>query len=171
MLKSLVDSSSAKAKTDLQEISGILAQQQQRIRSFVRTVNPKPAADWDFAAEFRALAATLQRQWQCEVAAELRPPELVLPGSIGFQVFLIFGEAMANAVQHGRSRRMTVTIERNSQVLHMLIRDDGRGLPERPAGDAPGPFSLRQRIADLGGTLRLSSSAKGVELAIELPIP
>jgi signal transduction histidine kinase len=171
MIKPLADSSTAKVKTDLQEISGILAQQQQRIRSFVRTANPKPAADWDFAAEFRTLAATLQRQWQCEVVAELRPPELVLPGSIGFQVFLIFGEAMANAVQHGRSRRITVTIERNSQVLHMLFRDDGHGLPDRPGGEAPGPFSLRQRIADLGGTLRLSSSAKGVELAIELPIP
>ena len=70
MIKPLADSSTAKVKTDLQEISGILAQQQQRIRSFVRTVNPKPAADWDFAAEFRALAATLQRQWQCEVVAD-----------------------------------------------------------------------------------------------------
>lgn len=170
MIKPLIDASSAKTKADLQEISGLLAQQQQRIRSFVRTVNPKPTPDWDFAQEFRTLAATLQRQWQCEVVAELTPADIVLPGNIGFQVFLIFGEAMANAVQHGRSRRITVAVERKEQILHMLVRDDGRGLPERPGGDAPGPFSLRQRIADLGGTLRLTSSAKGVELAIELPI-
>ena len=112
----------------------------------------------------------LERQWQCEVVAELNPPGLILPGSLGYQVFLIFGEAMANAVQHGRSRRIAVEIERKEQVLHMHIADDGCGLPQRTNGDTPGPFSLRQRVADLGGRLKLASSAKGVELTIELPI-
>jgi signal transduction histidine kinase len=169
-IKSLTQSSSAAMRADLDEIAGMLGEHQRRIRSFVRAVNPKPAADWDFGAEFLTLTAMLERQWQCEVVAELNPPGLILPGSLGYQVFLIFGEAMANAVQHGRSQRIAVEIERKEQVLHMHIADDGCGLPQRPNGDTPGPFSLRQRVADLGGLLKLASSAKGVELTIELPI-
>src|SRR5262249_27398230 len=80
MIKSLGGASPEKLKSDLDEVAGILAQQQQRIRSFVRTANPKPPPDWDFVAEFRTLVATLQQQWRCEIVAELRPPKLVLPG-------------------------------------------------------------------------------------------
>jgi signal transduction histidine kinase len=169
-IKSLTQSSSEATPADLEEIARMLGEHQRRIRDFVKAVNPKPAADWDFGAEFLTLTAMLERQWQCEVVAALNPPGLILPGSLGYQVFLIFGEAMANAVQHGRSRRIAVAIEGRDQVLHMHIADDGCGLPQRPNGDTPGPFSLRQRVADLGGRLELTSSAKGVELTIELPM-
>ena len=169
-IKSLTQSSSEPTRPDLEEIAGMLGEHQRRIRDFVRAVNPKPAPDWDFGAEFLTLTAMLERQWQCQVVAELKPPELVLSGTLGYQIFLIFGEAMANAVQHGHSGRIAVAIEKKDQLLHMHIADDGCGLPQRPDGAAPAPFSLRQRVADLGGRLKLASSQKGVELMIELPI-
>jgi signal transduction histidine kinase len=170
MIKSLAGASPEKLKSDVDEIAGILVQQQQRIRSFVWTANPKPPPDWDFAAEFQTLVAILQQQWRCEIVAVLRPTNQVLAGNLGFQVLLIFGEAIANAVQHGRSRRIVVEIERKDQVLHMLIRDDGRGLSNRPGNETPAPFSLRQRIGDLDGKLSLISSTECLELKIELPI-
>ena len=170
-IKSLTRSSSEATAADLDEIAAMLGEHQRRIRDFVKAVNPKPAADWDFASEFLTLTAMLERQWQCAVVARLDPPDLILPGSLGYQLFLIFGEAMANAVQHGRARRIAVAIERRDRVLNLHISDDGCGLPERPGSEAPGPFSLRQRVADLGGGLTVASSAKGVELTIELPIP
>jgi signal transduction histidine kinase len=169
-IKSLTQSSSEPSRADLEEIAGMLGEHQRRIRDFVRAINPKPAPDWDFGAEFLTLTAMLERQWHCQVVAELKPPELALPGSLGYQVFLIFGEAMANAVQHGRSRRIAVEIEKQEQLLYMRIADDGRGLPQRPGSGAPAPFSLRQRVADLGGRLKLTSTQKGVELMIELPL-
>jgi signal transduction histidine kinase len=170
-IKSLTNAPGETTKADLEEIAGMLGEHQQRIRGFVKAVNPKPVPDWDFAAEFVTLTAMLERQWQCEVVATLHPADLILPGSLGYQVFLIFGEAMANAVQHGHSRRIAVDVARKDQRLHMLIKDDGCGLPHREGGGMPGPFSLRQRVSDLGGTLQLATSGQGVELAIDLPIP
>jgi signal transduction histidine kinase len=169
-IKSLTQSPSEPVRGDLDDIAAMLGEHQRRIRDFVRAVNPKPPPDWDFGTEFQTLTAMLERQWQCQVLAELRPPQLILPGSLGYQIFLIFGEAMANAVQHGRSRQIAVEIERKDQTLHMHIADDGCGMPQRPGGGAAAPFTLRQRVADLGGRLKLASSQKGVELMIELPI-
>ncbi len=169
-IKALTQSAAEPRRDNLEEIAGMLGDHQRRLRDFVRAANPKPAGEWDFGAEFLTLTAMLERQWHCKVVAALNPPGLILPGGLGYQVFLIFGEAMANAVQHGRSQQIAVAIEKRATLLRMVISDDGCGLPQRPAGNDPGPFSLRQRVAELGGRLELASSASGVALTIELPI-
>ena len=174
MINALSDTPLEETRSKIREIADILAQQHQRIRSFVQATDPKPGARlWDFGVEFGKLIETLQRQWQCAVSLDVEPADLQLPGSLASQIFLLFAEALANAVQHGKAGRVTVKIVKAGAELHMRIRDDGRGFRERPDGnsDAADPFSLNQRVLSLGGKLRLSSSADGVELDIKLPVP
>jgi signal transduction histidine kinase len=175
LVKAIANAASPSIRESLHEVSTILSQQQRRIREFVSVVNPKPEPrDWDFGVEFRSLVAALESQWQCSVTVDIRPPELRVPGALGSQIFLIFAEAMANAVQHGHSDRVAVTMEGGGETVRILIRDYGRGFPAGATGESSAkvePFSLRQRIADLRGTLDIASSTAGVELRIELPLP
>ena len=93
------------------------------------------------------------------------------------QIELLLAEATANAVQHGSASHINIAVESVSNNIRLRIADNGRGLSgitgtynqNELAARRIGPQSISKRIAELGGTLSLSSSSKGVELCIELP--
>jgi signal transduction histidine kinase len=70
-----------------------------------------------------------------------------------------------------------VAVRQTDGHLDVHIRDDGRGFggaefeyqDEELAALGIGPVSLRERIGELGGSLRVSSSAAGAELRIRVP--
>ena len=68
-----------------------------------------------------------------------------------------------------------MSANQTSDDLHIHIRDKGIGFAEVGAENGKtlasgiGPFSLRERVSDLGGTLDVRTSSKGSELDIRLP--
>src|SRR5262249_55902134 len=82
------------------------------------------------------------------------------------------------AVQHGKASRIKITIEQAPYNIRINIADDGQGLSSvtgtythrELAARGIGPQSICRRGAELGGALTLSTSNKGVELNVELPI-
>src|SRR6266699_2070588 len=91
------------------------------------------------------------------------------------QLDFILAEAIANAVRHGRASRVDVRVKKSAEYMQLWIRDNGHGVEERNGvyGEAElaaenwGPSSLRSRIAELNGSLVLSSSPEGVELRVD----
>ena len=93
------------------------------------------------------------------------------------QVELLLAEAVANAVRHGGASRISIHIERRLDCLRMRVVDNGHGISgldgkyshSELVQRGVGPKSISVRAAELGGTLSLSSTSKGVELYIEIP--
>ena len=79
---------------------------------------------------------------------------------------------MGKSIEIGR---LTIGICRD---LTVRIRDNGRGFggesfsyeAEFLATAKLGPLSLRERVRELGGQMGMTSSSKGVELQIKLPL-
>ena len=90
----------------------------------------------------------------------------------------MLAEAVANAVRHGRASTVRVSIQKTRQEIVVTVRDDGHGFngatfnyDDRALTEAGvGPFSLRERVRELGGLLGVKSSPAGVDLQIELPL-
>jgi signal transduction histidine kinase len=69
-------------------------------------------------------------------------------------------------------------MHQSCQDLTVNIRDNGHGFggesfsyeAEFLATAKLGPLSLRERVQELGGQMRMKSSSKGVELQIKLPL-
>ena len=87
-------------------------------------------------------------------------------------LFRIAQEATTNVLRHASATRLTVSLTQAAGALHLVIADDGVGLPADPAETARhfGMMGMRERAALLGGTLRLASRA-GRGLSIEARIP
>jgi signal transduction histidine kinase len=156
----------------LRDVGGLLGAQQQNIREFVHALNPKSGgtALEQFAPQLRVFANKVGEQWDCAVETRVTPSDLCLPARLVTELWLMLSEATANAVRHGGARRIDAAFMSIPGTLLVQFRDDGTGYPGAASGAiASLPFSLSQRVRELGGRIALSQVAGGFGLDIELP--
>jgi signal transduction histidine kinase len=89
--------------------------------------------------------------------------------------FRIVQEALTNVVKHARATSCRVVLERREQTVLIAIEDDGIGfdVADRPRSGGPqglGLVGIRERVAQLRGTLRIGRGADGgTRIGVELP--
>ena len=119
----------------------------------------------------------LGRQWRCEVEFEVSPPDLTLPPVLARHVRHLLAEAVSNAARHGPAKHIRIAVAASEDVLSITVSDDGEGF-RGLAGvyeDAKlkelhlGPASLRSRVDELGGTLKLETTPTGSRIDVRLP--
>ncbi len=104
------------------------------------------------------------------VAVSAAEPFAQLPAAVEVAAFRIVCEAINNALRHGHARSCHVSLDTNG-ALHLLVDDDGGGLPQ---GWAPGVgiSSMHERAAELGGTCHIGpAEPTGTCIAVMLPLP
>jgi signal transduction histidine kinase len=86
-------------------------------------------------------------------------------------------ELLTNAVKHAKARKVTLSMDSRAGALRIRVQDDGNGfdpreLANRPGGEgAFGVFSIRERMADLDGSLEIvSSPGAGTEATLIAPL-
>src|SRR5262245_27000595 len=94
-----------------------------------------------------------QHKVEIELRAEGIPREL--PREISLSIFRVLQEALQNAIKHSGSRHFEVLLNRNSNELHLIVRDSGRGFDAAQAieGRGLGLTSMNERVALVGGEL------------------
>ena len=82
----------------------------------------------------------------------------------------VITESLSNVVRHARARTLEMAVERTGNVLSLALRDDGVGFI--PGGGESGLANMRQRAAELGGTLLVDSApGRGTALHWTVPMP
>jgi signal transduction histidine kinase len=164
-------------------VKQLVAKEHRRIREFVDGAIPKFGTKED-----ALLAGDLQRQleetaryWNCTASLSVAPPDAKAPKAIAVQLSLMLAEAVANAVRHGGASKVDVVMEMAEGQLVINVRDNGKGFADQPSQIQDpdqkivvagiGAASLHERVRAVGGSLSVSSSPKGAELAIRFPVP
>ncbi len=117
----------------------------------------------------RVETAGLKFAWRDTTAGELPNygPRDVL------QVFRIMQEAVINALKHSNGSSLTVSLLPSVDpafVLRLEIADDGKGMGKaNPRGK--GLDSMAARAASIGGRFETNSTANGVTVYLDLPVP
>jgi signal transduction histidine kinase len=99
-----------------------------------------------------------------------------LPIDVEVCVYRTIQEALTNVSRHAHAATCRVFVQRLSSSLVVTVEDDGKGFEPRrtasePRHDGVGLVGIRERVVDLGGTMRLESAGgKGTRLTIELPL-
>jgi signal transduction histidine kinase len=87
----------------------------------------------------------------------VRPEELPdLPAAVEVALYRIASEAMHNTVKHSGGSQCAVSISVEPDQVRMIIKDDGRGLPD-PLIEGVGLAAIRERAAELGGTVEMTT--------------
>jgi signal transduction histidine kinase len=91
-----------------------------------------------------------------------------LPAAVEVACYRIVTEALTNVTRHAHASRCSVRIRLN-HGLHVDVCDDGVGLPEGWRAGV-GIASMRERVAELGGDLRIEPSLPhGTRIIARLP--
>ena len=118
-------------------------------------------------------ASGVELAWQPEEGAD----SVTLTPTDTFNVLRIVQEAIANAVEHGRARRicLRLTGRRDGQGAVVEVSDDGSGFDETAAGSpragrGRGLANMRQRVSALGATLEFLPRPEGGTM-VRLTLP
>jgi signal transduction histidine kinase len=132
------------------------------LRELAHGILPPVLARGGLRAGVKALVSRLRVPVDVVVPGERLPPE------IEASAYFVVAEALTNVVKHSHAHSAEIKAWVEDSVLHLDVRDDGVG-GARP--DGTGLLGLNDRVAALGGRLRVESPAgRGTRVAATLPL-
>jgi PAS domain S-box-containing protein len=79
-------------------------------------------------------------------------------------------EALTNALKYAHPRNFETRLTFNTKELRLELRDDGDGFKINDRHDGFGLAGMRERVEQMGGTLKISSArGKGTRVSVVLP--
>ncbi len=109
------------------------------------------------------------------IAVNLEMPSQLprLPSSVEVALFRVLQESLTNIHRHSESKRAEVRFKIDATRAQLVVEDYGRGFVFEglnPATVGVGITSMRERVRELGGELRLNSNPSGslIEASIGL---
>ena len=157
------------AQAGLALVNSVILDQQRRIRHYVENVQ-LPEEDDSLKATLKDCAASLRRQWNCDIHVEVEPQQLVLPGVLALEISKLLAEATANAVRHGGATQLELDAALEQEQLCLRIVDNGTGIIDTAPHACKPPGSMAARVADLRGKFAITRTAPGLAMMISLPL-
>ena len=147
---------------ELEELTELIRQADRQARTLARGLIPVELE----ANGLQAALYRLTRQTEalfgirCRFEAEKDVP--VADNMVATHLYRIAQEALNNAVRHGRAQTITVTLAADDEALHLWVRDDGVGIPEKlPETSGMGLRIMHYRARLLGGHLEVRRRKEG----------
>ena len=121
------------------------------LREIARGIHPAVLAEGGLRPALRTLARRSAIPIDLTVQAERRLPE-----PIEIAAYYVVSEALTNVAKHAHASVAEVEVAVGDGVLHVRVRDDGRGGAD--FGHGSGLVGLKDRVEALGGRLSVQSS-------------
>ena len=99
---------------------------------------------------------------QCHIECE--QTESLLDTDLRVVLFQAVRELLVNITKHARATKVDISIERTPEMIIIVVKDNGIGfdpsprVPSEPEGGGFGLFSIRERMAQLGGQMVVESA-------------
>ena len=143
------------------------------VRRSVSALRSDPSSERPLAERLEALAAE-GRGAGLDIRLSLSGEALPLSPQVDLALYRAAQEGLTNVRKHARAARAELNLEYLPQRVRLTLTDDGVGLPAVPAPAGQGGFGLlglRERLALLGGELRIAGApGGGVCVVVEIPV-
>ena len=170
MLEASLRSRSSQVK--IQEALAVVDRTIEGLRRMIARLSPLVLQELGLVAAIRKEAKDLSKNTGVKTRVFL-PDEL---GRFGPEaetaIYRVVQEALHNVAKHAQAKNVTLQVAREQGVIKLLVEDDGIGFTQKGVSRRRsfGLAGMRERIAALGGALRLRSS-KGRGTRIEVTVP
>ncbi len=140
------------------------------VRRLAVELRPKALDDFGLVAALERLRDTFAEQTGMTVDLEANLGER-LPTDVETALYRIVQEALTNVVKHAEATTVSIVLGRSGRSVTAVIEDDGRGFTPAEGGDGLGLVGMEERLALLGGRLKLESSpGAGATIVAEVPL-
>ena len=146
-----------------------------QVRTISHLLHPPLLDEVGLVSALRWYLEGLSHRSGIEVHLEVHPDDLSrLPPELETAVFRIIQEALTNMFRHSGARNGCVSLTESDGRIMVTVRDDGKGIEEqviqlRPDSLGVGIGGMRQRVNELGGSLRLANANPGTIVEVVIP--
>ncbi|HEY1676506.1 MAG TPA: PAS domain-containing protein [Candidatus Sulfotelmatobacter sp.] len=147
----------------------------QQVRTISHLLHPPLLDEVGLVSALRWFLEGLSGRSGIAVGLEVEPPDLRrLRPDLETAIFRIVQEALTNMFRHSGARNGCVRLLERDGHITITVQDDGKGIEERvvelhPESVGVGIGGMRQRVAELGGTLRLANANPGTIVEVVVP--
>lgn len=143
------------------------------VRSLMRRLRPMVLEDLGLKAAISDLRDHLQITsphleilFSCDASLD------ELRGEISLEIYRILQEALTNTLRHSEGTQSEISIvDRRPNTIHLMIKDNGRGMASSVERRGFGLLGMRERVASLKGVFNLiNRPGEGLEIRIVLPL-
>jgi signal transduction histidine kinase len=105
-----------------------------------------------------------------EVAVEIDPDFPRLSDQLEMTIFRVLQESLSNVRRHAQSKTAHIRLALVEGSVQLEIHDSGRGIRQAEAeGLGVGIAGMRERLLQLGGSLRIISNNPGTAVIARFP--
>jgi signal transduction histidine kinase len=147
----------------------------QQVRTISHLLHPPLLDEVGLVSALRWYLEGLSERSGIDIHLEIDPPDLNrLKPELETAIFRIIQEALTNMFRHSGARNGSISLMENDGRIKVTVRDDGKGIEEqviqlRPDSVGVGIGGMRQRVTELGGSLRLANANPGTIVEVVIP--
>ncbi|MEM1099506.1 MAG: PAS domain-containing protein [Planctomycetota bacterium] len=152
----------------LDELAGIIGDATGEVRRLIDGLMPKQVAPHELPDALKKLAEGLRRRYSLSMNVEIdaTPDKLVeaIRQDQADHLLMIAHEATHNAAKHAAATRLSLSLLLDDESLCLEVRDDGRGIPEKPESvesDGKGLTIMRHRADIIDASLNVFRNHRG----------
>jgi signal transduction histidine kinase len=168
----------ARIRERLDEATGLVSQAIQSVRRLILDLGPVALEGVGFLPAIKLYARQFSARTGVKVRVRDRGLPQPLPSSHETALYRLLQGALSNVLKHAQARSVRVMVgSTNGSAVEMTIEDDGIGFDTGLPRQAFGLAAMRDRVASLGGRLRVESAAAevagrrhGTRIDVELPL-
>jgi PAS domain S-box-containing protein len=142
-------------------------------RDLCHGLRPQTLDDFGLEAALSDYISEYQKKWKIRIDFKVLGPVDGLSKIAQMAIFRVVQEALVNVLKHAKALHITITLSAVSDVVDLVIKDDGKGFDSRTLLDASykhlGLAIMKERIEFLGGQFIIHSEhQKGTTITIKL---
>ena len=161
---------------DCEKVTDYINQIVKEARELSHSLSPLVLKNLGLNRAIEELARTFESGHEIKVDVNQDHMELFFPESWDINVYRIIQEACINAHKHARATRIEIIAKNEGEQLHIIVRDNGRGIrasqaekPREAKSEGLGLLIMKERARILGAGLNVvSPETGGTEVIIEI---
>ncbi len=160
-------------KNSIQELKKYFDQIIDEVRRISNNLMPSVLEAFGLAIAFRNLFTDTEELSGLRIHFEAKGDFDNLDKKVKTYIYRLTQEALSNIVKHAEAREVWVNLNREGELLSLMIRDDGKGFSPENAGKAGGNgiHNMRERVSLLDGRIEIRSEARqGTTIKVTIPI-
>ncbi len=161
---------------ELADLQGNIKQGYQDARRYLDKLRKGSEAGPDVDSAMEEIVREFRKKADSKIELHSSAEGVPAQHGIGFELLQIVREGLTNISRHARAEHAMVSVEARPRDFQVTIRDDGCGFPVAAGGmngelpSSAAPWSIRERVEALQGSLSITSSVGGgSEIRITLP--
>jgi signal transduction histidine kinase len=160
------------AHQQLKLASEMVQHSHEEARRSIATLRPETLNSIGLLSALRACACRMVEGSSVEIEARSAGEPCEIPLRVKDTFFRIGQEAIANAVHHAKSGRISLRLEYGRSTVQLEIEDNGLGFTPTMGHPGFGILGMRKRAEDIAASLNIASTpGNGTKIVVRASVP